>query len=44
MYIINMAYKIVKKWVKGHYRKNGKKRIWIKGYYIQVKIWVPNRR
>lgn len=36
-------YKIVKKWVAPHYRKLKGKRVYVRGHYIKVRIYVPDK-
>jgi hypothetical protein len=38
-----MPYKWVKRWVRGHYRRVGRKKIRVRGHYTWVRIWVPRK-
>jgi hypothetical protein len=37
-------YKTVKKWVPAHYRRVNGRRVYVRGHYTTVKIYVPTKR
>lgn len=37
-----MVWKIVRKWVPPRYKIVNGKRVYVRGYYIKVKIWVSS--
>ena len=38
-----MPYKKVKRWIPGHYRYVNGKKVFVRGHYTWVTIWVPRR-